>query len=165
MTIESGSGSRRKRRWIRIAILVFIAGTLLFLADRASLPIYRSAMLAQNAADGAALAGLVQLARLTHDRPVGDNQIAAEMLNFAIRNGLSEDDHLVGYYLDAEGCRLGLVGAGIPQEPRGIEAVATVGARALGLVTWPVTRKAEAGFTIESANGERIPKMQLLDGG
>ena len=76
-----------------------------------------------------------------------EDRIVKDMIEFATRNGLTESDDLVGYYLDADGARLGTVGSGIPPDACGIEAIVHVRAatpltRFLGLKGWPITRQA-----------------------
>lgn len=156
------SGRRRKRKWIWAAILVLIAGVLLIPVADEVLPFRRARDLAQNAADTAAMGGASQLAKAIQGSPTGEDQIVADMEFYATGSGFDEDDHLVGYYLDAGCDRLGLVGSGIPQDPHGIEAVATVRVRILKIQIWSVSRQGRVCFDLDHTNGQGTPTMRLL---
>lgn len=164
MSEGSAAGRRRARIWA--TILVLAAVTLVALAVRAYVPIYSAGRIAQASADGAALAGAMRLAHALQKPAVGEDQIVADMVKFATLNGLGDNDSVVGYYLDAECNRLGLVGSGIPQEPRGIEAVVTTRVpilltRGFGLGSWSAVRQASGCFEVEDANGQGVPKIHF----
>ena len=167
MTNESRSGLRRKRRWIRIAILVLIAGVLL--ASASWLPTFSAASMAQNAASISAWVGAYRLADAIQGSSTEDDHISASMLDRAAQYGLGDDDHLVGHYLDAKCRRIGQVGSGMPQDPHGIEAVVTVHVRILGLDSWSVTRKAQSFLQVERGDDQVIrvvppsPMPKLFD--
>jgi hypothetical protein len=150
-----------QRRKIRTAILVVVAVAFLSPVTCAYRSIYFAGRTAQESADGAALAGLLHLRRALQEPLEGDDEIVAEMLKFATLNGLDGRDRLAGYYLDSDGKRLGRVGTGLPEDPRGIEAVVTVRTpslltRVFGLAEWSVTRQSRAGFEDHSLNMDPI---------
>ena len=141
------AGSVWRSRWTKWAVallavlvvaLVWIEGSFIHYGGRT----------AQNAADAAALAGWYELGEILNGMESSEDEIAEVMLDFATRNGIAEGDTVVGYYLDAEGARLGLVGSGILPDAGGIEAVVEIRARSpltgfLGLKGWRVTRQAD----------------------
>jgi len=151
---SSKAGWGRKRQWIRIATLMLIGGTLLGLA--AWLPTLSAANIAQNSASISAWVGAYELADIIQGSSAGEDRISAEMLLRATLYGLGDGDRLVSFYLDAEGRRIGQVGSGIPQAPRGIEAVATVRVHLLGLDGWSVTRRAQSSLQVEDGDEQVI---------
>ena len=141
------AGSVWRGRWTKWAV-VLLAVLVIALVWIEGSSIYYGGRTAQNAADAATLAGMWRLAQILDGRESSEAEIVEDMLDFAIRNGLAEGDTVVGYYLDAEGARLGLVGSGIPPDAGGIEGVVQVRAaspltRFLGLRGWRVTRQAD----------------------
>ncbi|NIV37237.1 MAG: hypothetical protein GWN58_49780 [Anaerolineae bacterium] len=144
---RSTAGSVWRSRWTKWAILLLVVLVLAFAWVEAS-HIYYAGRTAQNAADAATLAGMSELARMLPGMEGSEDKIVEAMLDFATRNGLAEGDTVAGYYLDAEGARLGLVGSGIPPDAGGIEGVVQVRAtspltRFLGLKGWRITRQAD----------------------
>lgn len=123
---------------------------------------------AQNAADGAALAGAAQLAYEINHRSYRDPAIKIHMNVYAERNGVADtdgvkgngvNDNLEGYYLDANGDRLSeqLIGATtVPSGALGVEATAYITAPTFfgglfGLRGLPLS--AEAASVLEQACG------------
>lgn len=98
---------------------------------------------AQNAADGAALAGVSRLATGINNRNKLDNQVQEDMNDFAERNGIEDtndkladatNNNVDGWYVDMEGNRLAgepMVGNGsVPDGAYGIEAITYITAPA-----------------------------------
>ena len=97
---------------------------------------YYNRRTAQNAADGAALAGASRLATQINNQKKLDGQIKEDMNDFAERNGIADtdggldlevNDNVDGWYVDTSGNRLSgepMVGAGtVPEGAYGIEAI------------------------------------------
>jgi len=123
---------------VLVLALVWIEGSYIYYGGRT----------AQNAADAATLAGMWRLGKMLNGTGSSEDEIVEDMHEFATRNGLAEGDTVVGYYLDAEGTRLGPVGSGIPPDAGGIEAVVELRALSpltgfLGLKGWRITRQAD----------------------
>ncbi|MGD9148279.1 MAG: pilus assembly protein TadG-related protein [Anaerolineae bacterium] len=87
---------------------------------------------AQNAADGAALAGAGELARQINAEARNDQNIEIQMNDFAQRNDIvdsnpadpADNKNVLGYYLDVDHNRIMTVGAGtVPDPVWGIEAI------------------------------------------
>jgi hypothetical protein len=100
---------------------------------------YYSRRTAQNAADGAALAGASRLATGINNRKKLDDQIQEDMNDFAERNGIADtddalanatNDNVHGWYVDMDGNRLPgepMVGDGVvPDGAFGIEAICDI---------------------------------------
>lgn len=156
----------RRTKWI---ILLF-AALVLALAGVEGTYVHYGRRTAQFAADAATLAGASELAKIQHGTGSSEDKIVEDMLDFAIRNGIAEGDTVVGYYLDADGARLGLVGAGIPPDAGGIEAVVQVHAasplmRFLGLKGWAITRQADVYLGRPPAFSPLPPGLGALNSG
>jgi hypothetical protein len=121
-------------------ILVAVAFLALLLFVAISVDIskgYVDRRTAQNAADGAALAGARQLAYQINYKAwtasEADTHVQSDMNDFAERNGIQDTNGVLGdttnynvegYYLGEDEARLGQVGAGaVPADSWGIEAV------------------------------------------
>ena len=100
--------------------LVLVAAAMVILVGFVALAVdlgnaYYARRTAQNAADGAALAGVSEMATSINDKkPKGDNDVKEAMDDFAERNGIAYldtdgdnlNDNVEGYYVDASGNRL-----------------------------------------------------------
>ena len=144
---RKAAGSVWRSRWTKWAVVILAILVLVLVWVEGS-SIHYGGRTAQNAADAATLAGMWRLGKILDGTGSSEDDIVEDMLDFATRNGVAEGDTVVGYYLDAEGARLGLVGSGIPPDAGGIEAVVRVRApspltRFLGLKGWPITRQAD----------------------
>lgn len=123
---------------------------------------------AQNAADGAALAGAAKLAYQINRRSYSDSEIKIHMNVFAERNGVADtdgvnsnvvNDNLEGYYLDGDGDRISeeLIGSTtVPPDALGVEATAYITAPTfflglLGVDGLPLS--AEAASVLQQACG------------
>jgi hypothetical protein len=119
--------------------IVLVAIALLALVIFAAISVdvsngYVNRRTAQNAADGAALAGARQLAYQINTNVFSDQNIKIEMNDFGERNGIKDTDgalanalnaNVEGYYLDEKGHRISnvLIGSGtVPADAWGIEA-------------------------------------------
>jgi hypothetical protein len=159
--------SQRRRRWVRTAVLIVICGALVVaIKERSS--VHTTRRRAQNAADGAALSGVRCLALATYlEAPPDGEEIEAEMWEFAVRNGVTEEDTIVGYYLDAGCNRLGPVGWDVPPATKGVEARVTMRAdsfltRLLGLPGWPVEQRNAVIIRVTDAGVQGIPTQPYV---
>jgi len=159
---ERGVPGRRRQVWTVILVLAAIG--VLALAVHECYTIYYAGRHLQDAVDGATLAGAMQLARALQEPGVGEDRIVTDMVRFARLHGLDDKDLFVGYYLDAEGHSLGLVGSGIPQEPRGLEPVVSVRVptfltRIFDLDGRSLTRQSRISFEVENAGDQGAPRV------
>ena len=144
---RNAAGSVWRSRWTKWAV-VLLAVLVLALVWVEAGCIHYGRRTAQNAADAAMLAGMYELGKMLNGMESSEDEIVERMVDFATRNGLAAGDTVVGYYLDAEGAWLGLVGSGIPPDAGGIEAVVQARApspltRFFGLKGWRITRQAD----------------------
>ena len=166
---RNAAGSVWRSRWTKWIILL-LAALVLALAGVEGTYVHYGRRTAQFAAEAATLAGVSELAKIQHGTGSGEEKIVEDMLDYAIRNGLAAGDTLAGYYLDAAGARLGLVGSGIPPDARGIEAAVQVHAasplmRFLGLKGWPITRQADFRVGRQPAFSPWPPGLGALSSG
>jgi uncharacterized membrane protein len=126
----------RQRQQGQSVILVAAAmlALLLFVAIAVDMSkAYVDRRVAQNAADGAALAGARRLAYQINSDLYDDAAIQIEMNDFGERNGVLDTNGVLadqinanveGYYLNEKGNQIGQVGQGsVPSKAWGIEAV------------------------------------------
>jgi len=117
-----------------ILVAVAFLALLLFVAITVDISkAYVDRRTAQNAADGAALAGARQLAYQINHNSYNDTRVQEEMNDFGERNGIQDTDgvpgnatdhNVEGYYLDEKEERLRQVGFGtVPNDAWGIEAI------------------------------------------
>jgi hypothetical protein len=120
---------------------------------------YYARRTAQNAADGAALAGVSRLATGINNETKLDGAIKEDMNDFAERNGIADsdttdtevNDNVEGWYVDTSGNRLSgepMVGDGtVPEGAYGVEAITYITATAFfggifGIDGYPVQARA-----------------------
>jgi hypothetical protein len=129
--------SLKERGQSIILVAVAIVALVLFVAITVDLSFaYQQRRTAQNGADGAALAGVAELATQINNRKKLDRLIQEAMNDFAERNGIwdtegkladEDNQNVQGWYVDADGNRLDkepMVGNGkVPDAAYGIEAI------------------------------------------
>ena len=153
VAIDSSGPGRRHRwiRWVILALVVIAAGALA--AGEAS-HVYYGTRRAQDTAEFAMFCGLHALESELQQAGPSEDRILAGMAECAAYGDSPGAYDLLGFYLDAEGTSLSQVGAGIPEDVRGIGVVVhahvpTPLTRFLGLKGWPVERQAEFSLTPE----------------
>jgi hypothetical protein len=126
---------------------------------------------AQNAADGAALAGAGELARQINAEARNDRNIDITMNDFAQRNDIvdsnpgdpADNKNVLGYYLDVDHNRIMTVGAGtVPDPVWGIEAITFITAPTyfggiFGLSGLPLQADATVYFGAACGTGCVVP--------
>lgn len=165
----------RQRGQTLILVAVAFVALLLFVAVAVDMSnAYAHRRTAQNAADAAALGAAQELGRQINGHYEDDTAIKTELNKFAERNGIADtdgipgnaiNDNVVGYYIDANGERIGEQPIGsvgdVPDHALGVEAIAHIQAPTffggvLGLSGLPLRAEAAVQFQAACSSGDCV---------
>jgi hypothetical protein len=167
MMQDKRNEKQRGQSIVLVAIMMVVL--VLFVAIAVDMSsAYSKRRTAQNAADGAALAGARRLASQINKDVFNDTAIKIDMNDFAEKNGVEDKGgalgdslnlNVVGYYLDADGVRISndpIGSTSVPEGALGIEAITYITAPTyfggiIGLQGLPL--QADAGTLLELACG------------
>lgn len=165
----------RQRGQTLILVAVAFVALLLFVAVAVDMSnAYAHRRTAQNAADAAALGAAQELGRQINGHYEDDTAIKRELNKFAERNGIADtdgipgnevNDNIVGYYVDANGERIGEQPIGsvgdVPDHALGVEATAHIQAPTffggiVGLSGLPLRAEAAVQFQAACSSGDCV---------